>query len=390
MPPLLQEAKDTLGALVTRARRRLPAHLQAAYFGRPRGYVSLANHSRTANCSVEWVRRGGVSCGAPPTTVEEALHWKFETPYYRERHHTPIWVARLNNAFVRGGRYVLTPDYYLIEDVTNAHAVHPGLPRGLATRRPFMTRETHHAVVPLGTHWCTNHFHWFMDVLPRVGILSECGILPDPALRYAIPASVSATHREALRYLGIPEEQLLRMGPSERLQVEHLILPSLPERRGNPPAWACRFLRERLLPFASHIPRGPQRIYVERLGKRRVLNQSAVDAVLSAHGLTKVHPEDYTLMQQIALFRDADLIVGPHGAGMATTVFASPGAQVVEIFSPNYVNVCNAAIASRLNLQYAYVLGKGKRPPAGVDPFRVFDDITADVRELDQLLSACN
>ena len=67
-------------------------------------------------------------------------------------------------------------------------------------------------------------------------------------------------------------------------------------------------------------------------------------------------------------------------------MFASPETKVVEIFSPNYVNVCNASIASRLDLQYSYLIGKGERPPLGVDPFHVYEDITADVARLDQWL----
>jgi capsular polysaccharide biosynthesis protein len=177
------------------------------------------------------------------------------------------------------------------------------------------------------------------------------------------------------------------MGPTDRIYVEDLILPSLPERRGNPPAWACRFLRDWFLPLADEASvERPSRIYVGRRGTREVTNQNAVDAVLARHGITTVHPREHSLGVQVALFQNADLVVGPHGAGLANIVFAASGTQVVEIFSSNYVNVCNASIASRLDLHYSYLIGKGERPPSGVDPFHVYEDITVEVEQLDQWL----
>lgn len=117
-------------------------------------------------------------------------------------------------------------------------------------------------------------------------------------------------------------------------------------------------------------------------------NQNVVDEVLTRHKIKTVHPEEHSFRKQVALFENADLIVGPHGAGLANIVFAVPETPVVEIFSPNYVNVCNASIASRIDLRYSYLIGNGERPPSGVDPGHVHEDITVDVEQLDRWLSS--
>lgn len=378
--------KETLAELADAVRRRLPRQLQASFFGRPRGLVSIEECGAALDGPVECLRTDDTSRGVEPATMEDTLHWKFQTPYYRRRHHSDVWVARLEKGFIRAGRYALNPDFQLIEDVISEHAVQRDLAGGFATRRPFLHRTTFRHVALLGTHWCDSHFHWLLDVLPRVGILAESSVSADEVDRYAIPDTTIPPHVDALRHLGIRDEECLWMGPRDRIAVADLILPSLPERRGSPPAWAVTFLRDRFLPRAVPPEECPERVYVERRGTRRVTNQDAVDEVLTRHNIKKVHPEEHSFREQVALFKNAELVVGPHGAGLANIVFAAPETRVVEIFSPNYVNVCNSTIASRLGLQYSYLIGTGERPPAGVDPGHVFEDITVDVGQIDRWL----
>jgi len=379
--------REKLGGFATTVRRGLPRQLQASLFGRPQGLVSIEECRSALNGPIEWLSTDETSRGTEPATMEETLHWKFRTPYYQKRRHSDVWVARLKDGYIRAGRYALTPDYRLVEEAISEHAVQMGMHQGLATRRPLISQTQYRRVALLGTPWAGSHFHWLFDVLPRMGILAESGVPERGIGHYAIPQTAHAPYLQALRHLGVGDGQLIQMGPTDRIYVEDLLLPSLPERRGNPPAWVCRFLRDRLLPLADGAStEWPERIYVERHGTREVTNQGDVDEVLVRHGITTIRPEEYSLGAQVALFQNAELIVGPHGAGLANIVFASPGTQVVEIFSPNYVNVCNASIASRQDLRYSYLIGEGERPPAGVDPFHVHEDITVDVKRLDQWL----
>mgnify|MGYP000005136142 CR=1 FL=1 len=381
--------REKLGTLATTVRRGLPRRLQASLFGRPQGLVSIEECRAALDGPIEWLSTDETSRGTEPATMEDTLHWKFHTPYYQKRRHSDVWVARLKGGYIRAGRYALTPDHRLIEEVISEHAVQRGVQQRLATRRPSIGQTRYQRVALLGTHWAGSHFHWLFDVLPRMGILSESGVPRGSIAHYAMPQTAHAPYLEALRHLGVGDGQLIQMGPTDRIYVEDLILPSLPERRGNPPAWVCQFLRDQFLPLADGASAGrPERIYVERRGNREVTNQDAVEEVLARHGITTIRPEEHSLGAQVALFQNAELIVGPHGAGLANIVFASPGTQVVEIFSPNYVNVCNASIASRQDLRYSYLIGEGERPPAGVAPFHVHEDITVNVERLDQWLGS--
>ncbi len=56
-----------------------------------------------------------------------------------------------------------------------------------------------------------------------------------------------------------------------------------------------------------------------------------IDALLRTYDVTTVVLEDLDFERQLRLFRNARLIVGPHGAGLSFFVFASKGALLVEL-----------------------------------------------------------
>jgi capsular polysaccharide biosynthesis protein len=58
------------------------------------------------------------------------------------------------------------------------------------------------------------------------------------------------------------------------------------------------------------------------------------------------------------MFAHAEIIVGPHGAGLANIVFARPRCRVVELHAEHWVNWCYRRLAGALDLDYDCVVGK--------------------------------
>jgi hypothetical protein len=77
--------------------------------------------------------------------------------------------------------------------------------------------------------------------------------------------------------------------------------------------------------------RGGQRLYLRRRGQRRVSNDQEIESLLHKQGFSMHELEGMSPAEQIDLFRDADVIVTPHGAGMANLLFCAPGTRVLEI-----------------------------------------------------------
>jgi hypothetical protein len=76
-----------------------------------------------------------------------------------------------------------------------------------------------------------------------------------------------------------------------------------------------------------------QKIYVSRLGvpSRPMTNETELITHLSRTGFDIVAPQTMSFEEQVLTFRDARLIVGPHGSGLFNSAFAAPNATLCEL-----------------------------------------------------------
>jgi capsular polysaccharide biosynthesis protein len=199
-----------------------------------------------------------------------------------------------------------------------------------------------------------NYYHWLFDVLPRVHLLQNWSSIID---KYAVPNSLSDVQLESLRILGISETQLLPLHVGERLRCRHLYAPSLPGSEGCYPPWAISFLQENLGRSASSSAgRGPL-IYIKRgpFAQRRILNEEALIERLAARGYKSVSLEEHSMAEQIAIFRDARIIIGAHGAGLANMVFTQKGTALLELFSADYLRPdCYFTLSKKIGHSYDF------------------------------------
>jgi capsular polysaccharide biosynthesis protein len=118
-----------------------------------------------------------------------------------------------------------------------------------------------------------------------------------------------------------------------------------------------------------------------------VENEADVVAALSPFGFETIDPGTLAFDQQVRMFSEAELVVGAHGAALANLVFCPEGAAIIELFPPDYVNVCFWALATAVGtLRYRYLVGDGlpgrARPMLGVA-----SDLTVDPGRVIELIS---
>jgi len=282
----------------------------------------------------------------------------------------PAWRASIPGGRVVGNEpLVLTRDHRALGESAfdDSHLyAHPMM----QSRLPFTWRHSGRLLLLTGP-WAGTWYHWLLDVLPRAALLpleeQECEVL--------VPADLSRAQDESLTLAGVPPNRR-RPYHGGQIMADELVFPSFVGPTGNPPRWALRWLRERLAPAPE---RHDRRLYLSRSDAvaRRVANEADLIGLLSERGFETVLASQLDLVDQMRAFAEAEVVLGPHGAGLAN-LCASTDTMVIELHRRGGVNRCFFAQANAQSLEYWYLLCD----PDGRANLRV------DLRRLERILDA--
>ena len=203
----------------------------------------------------------------------------------------------------------------------------------------------------LGAGYC----HWLLDELPRLLLLKNTD-----AVTTLIAHTEGSCAREALALQGWTGAMIepVRRG---HWQCEELMVPTLTGWTGRATSRQIQLVTEFIRPLHSSDSVAGERIYISRAAarRRRVTNEAEVAATLKARGFMEVRLEELAWHQQINVFRQAKLIVAPHGAGLANLIFCGRGTRVIEFFNRAYLNGCFWQLAALRGLDYLPLVPPG-------------------------------
>ncbi len=176
-----------------------------------------------------------------------------------------------------------------------------------------------------------NYGHFLLDALPSLLALEEAGLL---GLLTPVAPSLKPWQRELTALLLGPGRTVRELDAPAVRVGQAAYATSMDHFLHAPNALALR-VRARLGAWAGAPPLRARRLYLSRRSHahpmRILLNEAALERALVARGFAIVRPERLRPAEQIALAREAEVVVGPTGAGMANALFARPGALVVDI-----------------------------------------------------------
>ena len=126
------------------------------------------------------------------------------------------------------------------------------------------------------------------------------------------------------------------------------------------------------------------RIYISRSGRRRIVNESDLISMLKGYGFVIVDDQPRPVAEQVALYKNASFIIGPHGASFTNIIWCEPGTHLFELFSPSYAPPHFQYLASVLQINYsAYYEGN-----TGVNQHAELEgNIQVSVDEVERCLS---
>jgi hypothetical protein len=182
-------------------------------------------------------------------------------------------------------------------------------------------------------------FHWlFNSVIPLVAFLESTSHGPDLGL--IVNGAMSEFQSRTIDYLA-SRYGITAIEPAGQHEAVHAMramasipVPHVPRALQSPLGLAKLDDLAQFLEVSADGRPSPRRIYVSRNDARlrRVVNEKAILPTLEALGFERVTLSGLPIGEQVRLFRHAEAIVAPHGAGLAHIAWCKPGTKVVEFF----------------------------------------------------------
>lgn len=232
---------------------------------------------------------------------------------------------------------------------------------------PFRTgrpapEETIELAVPLFNRWARNYSHWTEECLPQLAgvrhYIAETG--REPTL--LIPPNPPQFILDSLDAMGV-EDTNVRVWNGNRVHVNHLVLPSV--RRCDSATsddylrekFALKWVRDEVLDGVNvpDDPDSPSKILISReedATERRVVNWDEFEHALTERGFETFVLSNVGFNEQKRIFRDTNIIIGAHGAGLTELLYAKDTA-VIELFGEDYFVSTYYEMATELGHDYA-------------------------------------
>jgi capsular polysaccharide biosynthesis protein len=294
-------------------------------FPRHKGFSQDLSHETIAAPVPNWMTIDS-GCWTPPVRfarINDAILWLFD-----------------GIAMTTSGKVINESAFTLLERSPDLTAMTGTQRRRLRTvfdRRTLQDAKVIDDPVLLPTNgWNRAFGHWIYDTLTAIHTFIEP--IRSGRLRVVMPEA-TAWQRSWLDLLGVPEKAIIEAGYGY-VKARHAIVPSsLSIQNVRYPGPHTVALIDGLRHLGqSHGPACPY-LYLSRLGQgeasnRTLVNEENLVAALERIGYVAVAPEALTPAEQVALFAQARVILGPVGSAFALSGLAGPGSSVVEILPP--------------------------------------------------------
>ena len=189
-----------------------------------------------------------------------------------------------------------------------------------------------------------NYYHLLVETIVKFEKINGLGIdINTPILIDRSTINIP-NYLELITYFNKDKRQLIPVEPREQYNVRKLYYFSspniIPPNYKNDNDIRCsdllydlsslEYVRQSLLPYKS-TRSFPKKIYLSRknASDRRQFNEEAVSELLVRYGFEIVFPENYTISEQIALFNNAEFIIGGSGAAFTNLLYCNDSCKVI-------------------------------------------------------------
>ena len=231
--------------------------------------------------------------------------------------------------------------------------------------------------------------HWLIDVLPKLYLVKA--LLSNESYKILLPNDLPEYHKDFLNLLGIEEKSLLYFNPNAEIVKGRAVIQPL-KCRIKDGSWLAPFIGDMYNEISDSIVSEdlglPQKLYLSRrnLKKqfRKLVNREEVSELITAYGFEEIFPEDYSLQEQLQLYKNASIMVGEFGSALHNSLFATIKLKVISLQSCHVPLLVQWGICNIKGQSCSLIFGETTEVRKSIN-----SDFKIDLSQLDIVLKDC-
>lgn len=176
-----------------------------------------------------------------------------------------------------------------------------------------------------------NYAHWLTRYLMRLALIENDDAYSE--LPFLTIDSLKPFQRDSLELLGIDRRRLIELPRHSVFRCAKIVVPTCLRTDKRALGMGVHWLRSKFLHVQKET--GGRRLFVSRRDapSRYLTNEEQIVSALDPLGFQTVRLSEHSFAEQVAMFSNAEIVVAPHGAGLANMIFAPTDCVLVEIVS---------------------------------------------------------
>ncbi len=210
----------------------------------------------------------------------------------------------------------------------------------------------------------TNYFHFLFDIISRLKLFSQ--IINFTEVDYFYIQGREKWQINLLREFDIPETKILdcneyrHIAASKILAVDHpwYELGYFQHEIKNMPEWVIYFLRTKFINLGKKIE-CKKKIFIDRSDSKfshcKLTNNDEIKNFLFQKGFQSFEISKLNFFEQVFLFKNAEVIISPHGAALSNIIFSNSNLSLIELIPKSHPSKKCERISKILGFNYLRV-----------------------------------
>ena len=220
------------------------------------------------------------------------------------------------------------------------------------------------AILAQGASGYNNYAHFLFDIIPKIKLFSLAINLRK--INYFYFSKLNKYQRDIFKIIGVNEKKIIDSNRYRHLQCKKIYGVTHPNYFKNTisyahslmPSWIVYYLKNKFLKHKRSINKF-KKVFIDRsdskLSHCKLINNNEIKSFLKTKGFKIFKLSNLDFKDQISIFNNAEIIVGPHGAGFANLVFCKNNTKVIELKPDNHPNKVYERISSINKLNYKLI-----------------------------------